>query len=276
MHPGDTYGMTLKIKLPSPIPGGATTVQNCADLPWSTGGLPANDNPAPPIDISDSVCIDTNVDAGFDLKVEKTGPVECYEGGLCDYAISVTNGGPRPFNGIIAVKDTLPAGSMVETSSGVWSCVAFAPGTMTCGISRLPVGAGDDGHLPPRRPASRSSGRAIPSRTAPRSTGPIPSSSPAPPTPATTTRRLTGRLASSRQCSRRTSRRSARTVCEKGAICTLDVSIDNRGGRLFKGAAGLRGTLDSRGPRRQRQVDDRRARLQRRPARAPTSATPIS
>ena len=30
------------------------------------------------------------------------------------------------------------------------------------------------------------------------------------------------------------------TVCEKGAICTLDVSIDNRGGRLFLGAVGLR------------------------------------
>ena len=34
------------------------------------------------------------------------------------------------------------------------------------------------------------------------------------------------------------------TVCELGKTCSLNVRIENRGGRLFKGSAGLKGTLD--------------------------------
>ena len=242
VHPGDTYGMTLKIKLPSPIPGGAVTVQNCADIPWSTGGLPADDHPAPVFEKADSACIDTNVDAGFDLKVEKHGPMECYEGGLCDYAIVVTNDGPRPFSGIISVKDTLPAGGSVETSSNVSSCASFAPGTMTCATAAFPLSPGwtQTFNLGVRLPdpviGDTVTNCATLDWTNPFGEGPsyTGDDNAATDGPAcVTTDVLAADLAP-----------FGATVCDKGAPCTLNVSIDNLGGRTFKGAAGLRGTLN--------------------------------
>ena len=195
MHPGDSYSLSLKIKLPDPIPGGATTVHNCAELPWSTGGLPANDNPAPPFDAVDSQCIDTPVDGGFDLQISKEGPLECYEGHICDYEISVKNGGPAPFTGLVAVTDTLPAGRPSRPLRGR----SPAPGSRRertaapshLGRSRQPRRSPitSESSSPIRSPASVST-------IAPRSTGATHSRFSARRSIlATTTRRMTGRLA---------------------------------------------------------------------------------
>ncbi len=243
VHPGDTFALSLKIKLPNPIPGGATTVQNCVDLPWGSGGLPANDNPAPPFDAQDSQCVDTNIGAGFDLQIAKTGPAVCYEGHVCDYSISVTNGGPAPFNGLVAVKDALPAGATVDTASGVLTCAGLAPGTSTCGIvnGTLAPATTVTYHLNVKLPdpvagftvqncASIDWSNPFPVFGASIYTGDDNSGNDGP--ACVTTPILAADLAP-----------FGGTVCEKGMSCTLNVSIDNRGGHAFRGATGLRGML---------------------------------
>jgi|GEM_PF-2676282 len=243
LHPGDTRDLTLTIQLPAPAPG--NPVQNCASVFWGVPGMPPDDNPGPGGDFgSDNRCVSTFIGAGFDLDIAKTGPAECYEGGLCDYSISLTNHGPNGTLGVLSFTDTLPAGATLEAvSDGGGLCNAGAAGTVRCdtlffvGFAagtthtttlsvRLPDPvAGDtvtncaaiDWSLPPAGPMLYSGD------DDPTTDGPACVETPV----------LAADLAP-----------FGGTVCELGETCSLDVRIENRGGRLFKGSAGLKGTLD--------------------------------
>ena len=58
----------------------------------------------------------------FDLRLDKTGPAFCEEGGECIYEVTVTNAGPETYTDVIAVTDTVPAGADYLHATGDWTC----------------------------------------------------------------------------------------------------------------------------------------------------------
>ncbi|MBZ0163969.1 MAG: DUF11 domain-containing protein, partial [Notoacmeibacter sp.] len=244
LHPGDSRSLTLTVAIPNPAP--ANPMLNCIALNWGAGGMPPDDNPAPgSTEESDDICVPTFANAGFDLEIAKTGPAECYEGGACDFTVSVTNNGPMPFVAFMAFDDVLPAGSTLEGVTGAFSCSSAAPGTLTCntgGIWFLP-GATQDVEIHTRLPDPVIGDTAV--NCAAMNWAATPPAwyigatytgddNPATDGPAcVAVPVLAADLAP-----------WGATSCELGSACAIDVRIENRGGRLFKGAAGLRGTLD--------------------------------
>ncbi len=245
LHPGETRTLTLTVAIPDPAP--ANPMLNCLAINWGAGGMPPNDNPAPgSIDKPEERCAPTYANDGFDLEIAKTGPGECYEGGGCDFTVSVTNNGPAPFLGLRAITDTLPADSTLEGVTDATFCNSMAAGTVTCNVADLaplPPGGtheitvhtrlpdpviGDtvencaalDWDAPPPGwyigPTFTGDGNAA-------NDGPACATVPV----------LAADLAP-----------WGATTCQLGASCPIEVKVENRGGRLFKGAAGLRGTLD--------------------------------
>jgi uncharacterized repeat protein (TIGR01451 family) len=245
LHPGDSKTLTITMTLPAPI--ATPTITNCTNIRFGLPIMPADDNPPPPLffEKPDSDCISTNVTDGFDLEVAKTGPDFCFEGHVCDYQISVTNNGPRTIQAsdVIAIKDTMPAGAMVESVSVGWSCFPAGPAETTCvkEHAALPPGTTSTFTLGVRLPdpvigfdvencASMEWNVAFPGGPDPTYTSDDNAATDGP--VCVTTPVLAADLAP-----------FGSTVCQLGATCPLDVSIDNLGGRLFKGAVGLRGTL---------------------------------
>jgi len=245
LHPGESRGFDVTIRLPDPVAG--DTVMNCINLNWGGAGMPADDNPPPGGggERFDADCIQTNVGAGFDIEVAKAGPAECYEGHICEYTVRLTNHGPRAYHGYLAFDDVLPAGGMLESATGAWSCRELgAPGTVSCNISSLIVPAGEIRTVTLRvRLPDPVAGDTVTNcaslRWAPMPAGFLGPEYTGDDNAATdgpacvTTPVLAADLAP-----------FGATACERGATCQLDVRIENRGGRLFRGKAGLRGTLD--------------------------------
>ena len=58
----------------------------------------------------------------LDLRLDKTGPAFCEEGGECIYRITVTNAGPETYAGVISVTDTVPAGADYLHATDPWTC----------------------------------------------------------------------------------------------------------------------------------------------------------
>ncbi|MDH3318047.1 MAG: DUF11 domain-containing protein, partial [Gammaproteobacteria bacterium] len=110
LGPGGTAALTLTVLLPATVPGPA--VHNCVAIDWWEMGT--DDGPG---DGNDNYCIDTPVTEGFDLGIDKHGPVACTENGICQFDITVTNHGPGEFSGVLAVNDTLPTGASLLWSS---------------------------------------------------------------------------------------------------------------------------------------------------------------
>lgn len=244
LHPGDSRTLTLTVAVPDPAP--ANPMFNCVAFNWAAAGMPPNDNPAPGgTDRSDDVCAPTLANEGFDLEIAKTGPAVCYEGGACDFTVGVANNGPMPFIGFTAFTDTLPAGSTLEGVTGAFTCNSAAPGTVTCNVGGavLPPGTTQDTTIHTRLPdpvigdtvencATMNWDAAAPDwyigatfteDDDPATDGPACATVPV----------LAADLAP-----------WGATTCQLGKPCPIEVRIENRGGRLFKGAAGLRGALD--------------------------------
>ncbi|MEZ5875814.1 MAG: hypothetical protein R3D30_13695 [Hyphomicrobiales bacterium] len=242
LHPDESRSIDLTITIAAPAPG--DPVINCVSFPWGFGGLPADDDPGPGGEFgADLRCVPTFIGAGFDLEIGKTGPAECYEGGICEYDVRLTNHGPNPVGGAVAFIDTLPAGAALESMMGGWHCAPDAVGTVRCSLppfAAIPSGAIETVTLGVRLP-DPVAGDTVTNCAAITWDG-----TPAEPIlftgdddPATDgpacvdTPVLAADLAP-----------FGGTVCKLGETCKLDVEIENRGGRLFKGRAGLKGTLD--------------------------------
>ena len=241
LHPGDTESLTLTIQLP---PAPPSPVLNCTILFWGFGGMPVDDNPGPGGDFwPDGACIPTHIGTGFDIEIEKTGPSECYEGGICEYAIRLTNHGPQWAALPLAFNDTLPAGATLEEVSGGSQCVAAAPGTVTCSLAAfgsIAAGAIETITLRVRLPDPVAGDTVTNCATMDWQGVPVDpvfytgDDDPGTDGPACVdTPVLAADLAP-----------FGGTMCALGETCSLDVLIENRGGRLFKGSAGLKGTLD--------------------------------
>ncbi len=240
LAPGDEEVLTLTIQLPAAVP--ADFVSNCALLPWGDDGRPADDNPGPGGEFgSDGSCVPTFIGEGFDFEIGKTGPVECYEGGICEYSVSRTNRGPTAFLGALYFADTLPAGAALEEMSGAWRCDPGAPGTVRCVAGMawgFPPGGIQNVTLKVRLPDpvagetvtncatidwSPALGLMFAGDEDPNTDGPVCVDTPV----------FAADLAP-----------FGGTVCELGETCNFDVLIENRGGRLFKGRAGLKGQFE--------------------------------
>lgn len=242
MSPGDEEPLTITIQLPNPY--APDFFLNCGYIRFGQVGMPADDNPAPPAsEKADGTCTMTLVDTGPDLEVEKQGPEECYEGKVCDYTIRVTNNGPNTYFGVLAVTDTLPAGATVASVSDGWNCHEFAAGTTTCSKNAGSIISGEietftlSVLLPDPVPGldvencvSMEWVNAVPGGPYPAITGDVDPANDGP--SCVTTPVLAADLAP-----------YGGTVCKRGEPCTLDVEIANRGGKLFRGSAGIRGTF---------------------------------
>ncbi|MBD1544920.1 peptidoglycan-binding protein [Roseibium aggregatum] len=243
LHPGDTRTMHVTLHFPNPV--ATNPVINCMEFRWGAPGMPLDDNPAPGAgDSSDQNCTATFVDTGFDAEIAKTGPADCYEGAACDFTVSVTNNGPAVIDGILAVTDTLPAGSTLEGVDGAAFCNSAAPGTTTCFVTGpIASGATHDITVHTRLPdpvagntvencASMEWGATPPAWIigSPYS-GDDNAATDGP--ACATVHVLAADLAP-----------WGATTCQLGSSCPIEVQVDNRGGRRFQGAAGLHGMLD--------------------------------
>lgn len=245
LHPGDTRTLRITVHFPDPAP--ADPMFNCAEFDWAAPGMPPDDNPPPGTGEGfDSNCISVLVDAGFDAEISKTGPPVCYEGAACDFTVRLTNNGPGDINGYLAVTDTLPAGATLEGVDGAAACNSAAAGTITCflhGLGVLPPGATHDVTVHTRLP-DPVAGATVENCASLDWSAPPPAwiigshftgdDNAANDGPAcATVPVLAADLAP-----------WGATTCELGSSCPIEVQVDNRGGRQFQGAAGLRGTLD--------------------------------
>jgi len=235
---GETEDYSVRINIPDPFANAEIT--NCIEFGWGGGGMPADDIPADPH--TDRSCVTIQISEGFDLEIDKDGPEECFEGGVCEYTLTLTNNGPRPYgNRFFSILDTLPDGAAVESSSAGWSCTPT-------GVANQIRCRGDTLAMVP-------SGDAFPKTVTLRVRLPdtvvgdtvencsaIDWTAPDIPTgddnaandgPAChTTDILAADLAP-----------FGGTVCKRGESCRLDVRLENRGGRRFHGKAGLRGSF---------------------------------
>jgi uncharacterized repeat protein (TIGR01451 family) len=240
LNPGDEKVFKLTILQAPPAP--ADPMVNCVALPWGVAGMPVDDNPGPGGEFGpDDSCVPTFIGEGFDVEIGKTGPSECYEGGICEYSVSLTNRGPKFFAGALYFTDTLPDGAVLEEMSGAWRCDPGAVGTVSCAIYSffgIPPGVNINVTLRVRLPDPVAGDMVTNCAAIDWNGGPAvwftEDEDPATDGPACVeTPVLAADLAP-----------FGGTVCELGETCSLDVRIENRGGRLFKGSAGLKGTLD--------------------------------
>ncbi|HUT10530.1 MAG TPA: hypothetical protein VMY42_08540, partial [Thermoguttaceae bacterium] len=137
LNVGTSASLTLTVLLPADVAD--DHVENCAGIDWFEMGT--DDGPG---DGNDYVCIDTPVTDGFDLGLEKTGQAQCVENAGCTFEVIVTNYGPGQFQGVLAVRDTLPADA---TLIGHWfpgGCVQ-SEGELSCSSIELtlPLGASE-------------------------------------------------------------------------------------------------------------------------------------
>ena len=239
LNPGDSRSLDFTITMP------AASDFNCVEIVWGAGGMPLDDDPGPGgSDLADSFCVVTLVDEGFDMSLAKNGPAACFEGAVCEYTVDLTNEGPNMVMGVLAFDDILPDGASLESVEDAWACVEGAPGTVSCNLVgfgfpsgfthsmtyrvRLPdpvIGPTVEncvlmnwGALPGGLIRSSFSGDDNVAND-----GPV----------CTTTPVLAADLAP-----------WGATTCALGKSCPIEVRVENRGGRLFSGAAGLRGTLE--------------------------------
>lgn len=132
--PGATAAIEVNILLPAAVPG--PSVQNCTSIDWFEMGT--DDGPG---DGNDDDCVTTPVTQGFDLGIEKTGPVQCAENADCTFQIGIQNYGPGEFNGVLAIRDILPAGATFVAAVGGGTCTPSG-GDVNCqtGDITLPSG----------------------------------------------------------------------------------------------------------------------------------------
>ncbi|WP_346895791.1 peptidoglycan-binding protein [uncultured Roseibium sp.] len=244
LHPGDTRTLHLTLHFPNPVP--VQPVYNCVDIRWGAPGMPVDDNPPPGgAEANDHNCTVTLVDTGFDTEIAKTGPAVCYEGAGCDFTVSVTNNGPGVIEGIMGVTDTLPAGATLEGVDGALACNSAAAGTVSCFLQGLaiPPGSTYDLTVHTRLP-DPVAGNTVENCASIDWTAPPPAwivpmhytgdDNAANDGPAcATVPVLAADLAP-----------WGATTCRLGSSCPIEIQVDNRGGRLFQGAAGLHGMLD--------------------------------
>ncbi len=127
LNVGTSATLTLIILLPADVAD--DHVENCAAIDWFEMGT--DDGPG---DTNDHTCIETPVVEGFDLGLQKVGPAQCTENANCLFGVQITNHGPGEFNGVLAVRDTVPPGaSLTLNFSFTWSC------TQTDGRSNVSV-----------------------------------------------------------------------------------------------------------------------------------------
>ena len=244
LAPLASHTFTLTVALPAAPPDPFT---NCVRFLWGVPTMPADDNPPPGgFERDDNFCTSTNVGAGFDLTIAKTAVTpDCYEGGLCDFTVDITNNGPNPATGMISFTDPLPPGATLEGTTGAFDCNSAAPGTVTCSYLGIAVGATSTATLHIRLP-DPVAGNTVTNCASidwsapppvwyvgPSYTGDDNPANDAGPAACATVNVLAADL-----------RPFGATVCQLGSSCPLDVKVENSGGKLFKGAAGLRGELD--------------------------------
>ncbi|PWV99083.1 putative peptidoglycan binding protein [Hoeflea marina] len=81
---------------------------------------------------------------GYDLEIDKSGPVTCLAGTGCSFTLTITNNGPAEFSGPVNLWDDVePFDAPLSGFSGDgWQCFEFAGG-IHCGISELKLGVGE-------------------------------------------------------------------------------------------------------------------------------------
>ena len=225
--------VTVNVDVHIPDPYIYETVENCASFNFSV--MP-DDRPH---DTNDEDCAFTNVGEGFDLVIEKTSGLECVEGSVCDYEISITNNGPRDFEGPLVVTDTMPDGGIVQTAATGWTCVPTgAPNETTCTSNDDVVvlaGASASLTLGVRLPDEILAGTVENCATLALSdmgfssdadgtnNGPV----------CAATNILDADVAL-----------FGGTSCERGSACPISVTMRNVGGRAFSGMLAIDGSLD--------------------------------
>ena len=117
---------------PAPSP----EVVDIADLPIDEGAIPD----FPPVEPPDEGLWPP--DGAPELGLVKTGPAVCAPGGLCTYAITITNHGGAPYAGPVFVQDFPPEGSLLFASSFGWSCTA-AEDWINCTSTPVVMAPGD-------------------------------------------------------------------------------------------------------------------------------------
>ncbi len=134
--PGATAAIEVNILLPADVPG--PSVQNCTNIDWFEMGT--DDGPG---DGNDDDCVTTPVTQGFDLGIEKIGPVQCAENADCTFHVAVTNFGPGEFSGPLALRDIMPAGATFVAAVGSGGTCTPSGGDVNCltGNITLPSGA---------------------------------------------------------------------------------------------------------------------------------------
>lgn len=117
---------------PAPYPDDV----DVADLPVDEGAIPD----FPPVEPPDEGLWPP--DGAPELGLVKTGPAVCAPGGLCTYAITITNHGGAPYAGPVFVQDFPPEGSLLFASSFGWSCTA-AEDWINCTSTPVVMAPGD-------------------------------------------------------------------------------------------------------------------------------------
>jgi len=245
LHPGDSRNLTLTLRLPDPPPD--DTLINCVEYRWSAPGMPPDDAPPPgATDLPDRACAATPIGAGFDLEISKVAlSPECTEGGRCDFEVTVTSNGPGNFFGVVPISDTWAEGSALESLSGAPFCASGGPRTVTCSpFASLPAlgplaTASVGTRLADPFPADRAENCAVIDWGAP-----VAAWLPLPVYAGDDNPANDGPVCASSEILAADLAPFGATVCELGATCDLDVEIENRGGKLFRGRAGLEGSLD--------------------------------
>jgi hypothetical protein len=85
---------------------------------------------------------------GFDLDIDKSGPVQCLTGTQCEFTITVTNRGPDAFSGPIYLWDVMqpnPA-PLAGVSGDGWSCYDLGSG-IQCFNPSVSLGVGESSVL---------------------------------------------------------------------------------------------------------------------------------
>ncbi|MEQ8297184.1 MAG: peptidoglycan-binding domain-containing protein [Nitratireductor sp.] len=81
---------------------------------------------------------------GYDLDIDKSGPVECLPGSECSFTIKLTNNGPVDFSGPIYLWDVIDpeAAPFVETIGTGWNCFELDAG-IQCYNPSVTLGVGE-------------------------------------------------------------------------------------------------------------------------------------
>jgi hypothetical protein len=229
--PGQSVDMDLAYDLPAAVPVPSWLV-NCATVKsdWDGNGI-AEDHTAC---ATETVCDPASGPCPKDLAVTKVlaSATPCFPGSSCGFLMLVTNLSDQPFPGPVVLSD-LPdpgAGPPVVVGPPGWSCAPAGPSYTCTWPNALPGGGGVlldlEFPIPPGYPlAAFKNCASIPpdvvynplafnDKDCATAFVPFPDLAP-----------------------------FGGTTCQRGASCTLDVAINNKGLLPFIGRAGLRGTL---------------------------------